>query len=85
MNPGLDIGQVEGALIMGLGYVLYEKEIYDPESGRLLTNSTWVSPCDYFVYDNTLCKQSKNGVTKYDWSLIVKGIAVSCFHYMLFQ
>ncbi|XP_028411467.1 xanthine dehydrogenase/oxidase-like [Dendronephthya gigantea] len=41
MNPEIDIGQVEGAFIMGLGYWLTEKAIYDPLSGLELTNGTW--------------------------------------------
>ena len=43
MNPEIDIGQVEGAFVMGLGYWLIEKAIYDPSSGLELTNGTWVS------------------------------------------
>ena len=42
VNPHIDVGQMEGALVMGLGYLLYEKEVYDPQSGRLLTNSMHV-------------------------------------------
>ena len=42
MNPELDIGQVEGAYMMGLGMWLTEKIIYDTETGRNLTNGTWV-------------------------------------------
>lgn len=42
MNPELDIGQVEGAYMMGLGMWLTEKIIYDPQTGRNLTNGTWV-------------------------------------------
>jgi xanthine dehydrogenase/oxidase len=42
MNPEIDIGQVEGAFVMGLGYWLIEKAIYDPSSGLELTNGTWV-------------------------------------------
>ena len=42
MNPDIDIGQVEGAFVMGLGYWLIEKAIYDPSSGLELTNGTWV-------------------------------------------
>ena len=42
LNPLIDIGQVEGAYIMGLGYFLTEKLVYDGTSGELLTNGTWV-------------------------------------------
>ncbi|XP_078599022.1 uncharacterized protein LOC144874584 isoform X2 [Branchiostoma floridae x Branchiostoma japonicum] len=41
VNPDLDIGQVEGAFVFGLGYWLTEKCVYDKETGRLLTNGTW--------------------------------------------
>ena len=43
INPGVDIGQVEGAFVMGLGYWLTEDVKYDPKSGELLTHNTWVS------------------------------------------
>lgn len=39
----IDVGQVEGAFVMGLGYWLTEQVKFDPQSGRLLTDSTWVS------------------------------------------
>ncbi|XP_035690573.1 xanthine dehydrogenase-like isoform X4 [Branchiostoma floridae] len=41
VNPELDIGQVEGGFVFGLGYWLTEKCVYDKETGRLLTNGTW--------------------------------------------
>lgn len=41
MSPDVDIGQVEGAYVMGLGYWLSEKLIYDQNTGALLTNRTW--------------------------------------------
>lgn len=41
LNPGIDIGQVEGGFVMGLGYMLTELVKYDPKSGALLTDGTW--------------------------------------------
>jgi len=44
MNPAIDIGQVEGAFIQGLGYVMSEKLVFEPEGideGRLNTLNTW--------------------------------------------
>ena len=43
MNPTIDIGQVEGAFVMGLGAYLSEDLFYDPETGKLLNDGTWVS------------------------------------------
>ncbi|KAL4191085.1 hypothetical protein AMTRI_Chr07g27880 [Amborella trichopoda] len=41
LNPAIDIGQVQGAFVQGLGYHLSEKYEYDSETGRLITASTW--------------------------------------------
>jgi xanthine dehydrogenase/oxidase len=41
MSPGVDIGQIEGGFVMGLGYWLSEKLVYDQTSGELLTTRTW--------------------------------------------
>jgi xanthine dehydrogenase/oxidase len=43
LSPQVDIGQVEGAFVMGLGYWLMEYLTFNPETGQLLTNRTWVS------------------------------------------
>lgn len=40
LSPNIDIGQVEGAFIMGLGYYTSEKLIFD-KNGKMLTNNTW--------------------------------------------
>lgn len=41
LSPGIDVGQIEGAFVMGLGYWLTEKLIHNSENGELLTNRTW--------------------------------------------
>jgi len=41
LNPTIDIGQVEGAFVMALGFWLSEEMIFDPHTGRLLTDGTW--------------------------------------------
>lgn len=40
ISPMVDIGQIEGAFIMGLGYWTTENLIYN-KSGKLLTDTTW--------------------------------------------
>ncbi|HLJ27429.1 MAG TPA: molybdopterin cofactor-binding domain-containing protein [Candidatus Angelobacter sp.] len=44
LNPAIDIGQVEGAFVQGIGYLLTENLVFEPEGpekGRLNTNNTW--------------------------------------------
>ncbi|XP_048382668.1 xanthine dehydrogenase/oxidase-like isoform X2 [Stegostoma tigrinum] len=41
INPAIDIGQIEGAFVMGMGYWLMEKVIYDPDTGEVLNAGTW--------------------------------------------
>lgn len=41
LNPAVDIGQVEGAFVQGIGYFLTEHIEIDQTTGRNLTNGTW--------------------------------------------
>jgi xanthine dehydrogenase/oxidase len=44
LNPAIDIGQVEGAFVQGIGYVLTEQLAFEPggvEKGRLNSDNTW--------------------------------------------
>jgi xanthine dehydrogenase/oxidase len=44
MNPAIDVGQVEGAFVQGIGYVLSEKLAFETEgeeAGRLNSLNTW--------------------------------------------
>ncbi|XP_055877626.1 uncharacterized protein LOC106059685 [Biomphalaria glabrata] len=41
LNPTIDIGQAEGAFVMGLGYYLSEDIIFDGQTGRILNDGTW--------------------------------------------
>jgi xanthine dehydrogenase/oxidase len=44
LNPAIDIGQVEGAYVQGLGYVLSEEVVIQPDGprrGALNTDNTW--------------------------------------------
>jgi xanthine dehydrogenase/oxidase len=41
LNPAIDIGQIEGGLLMGIGYFFQEKVSYTQGSGLLKTVGTW--------------------------------------------
>jgi xanthine dehydrogenase/oxidase len=41
LNPIIDIGQIEGAFVQGIGFFLTEECVYDPTTGRLINNGTW--------------------------------------------
>jgi len=41
LNPAVDIGQVEGAYVMGLGHILLEGTKHHKDTGALLTTNTW--------------------------------------------
>ncbi|XP_078252682.1 xanthine dehydrogenase/oxidase-like [Rhinoraja longicauda] len=65
MNPDVDIGQVEGAFIMGMGYWLTEKMVYDPKTGDVLNPGTWeykppFSKCIPVSFNIELLKNAPN-------------------------
>ncbi|XP_013136196.1 PREDICTED: aldehyde oxidase 1-like [Papilio polytes] len=41
VSPEIDIGQIEGAFIMGLGYWTCEKMEYEPTTGEVLSDRAW--------------------------------------------
>eukprot|EP00294_Goniomonas_avonlea_P015192 CAMPEP_0114552482 /NCGR_PEP_ID=MMETSP0114-20121206/7146_1 /TAXON_ID=31324 /ORGANISM="Goniomonas sp, Strain m" /LENGTH=1343 /DNA_ID=CAMNT_0001737357 /DNA_START=87 /DNA_END=4118 /DNA_ORIENTATION=- len=41
INPAIDVGQVEGAFVMGLGQMLLEEVRFDSTTGALATTNTW--------------------------------------------
>lgn len=43
MNPEIDVGQIEGGFVLGMGCHLTEYSKFDPKTGILLTDGTWVS------------------------------------------
>ncbi|CAK1542967.1 unnamed protein product [Leptosia nina] len=65
LSPLIDITQIEGAFVMGLGYWTSEKLVYDNATGRLLTDGTWTYkppgikdiPADMRIY---FSKNTKN-------------------------
>lgn len=53
LNPDIDVGQIEGAFIMGMGYWTSEDLKYDPKTGTLTNDRTWVILINYFYCYNT--------------------------------
>ncbi|GFO33248.1 LOW QUALITY PROTEIN: xanthine dehydrogenase [Plakobranchus ocellatus] len=41
INPTIDIGQIEGAFVMGLGAYLTEDIFYSKDTGKMLNDGTW--------------------------------------------
>ncbi|MEY8878937.1 MAG: xanthine dehydrogenase molybdopterin binding subunit [Leptothrix sp. (in: b-proteobacteria)] len=64
LNPALDIGQVEGAYIQGLGWLTTEELWWHPQSGKLMTHapSTYKIPTanDVPTRFNTALFQNRN-------------------------
>lgn len=41
LSPNIDVGQIEGGFIIGLGIWLTENLVYDPKTAELLTDRSW--------------------------------------------
>lgn len=41
LNPAVDVGQIEGAYVCGLGMMTTESVEFEPGTGALLSGSTW--------------------------------------------
>merc|ERR1712070_1291209 len=41
LNPTIDLGQCEGAFMMGVGFFLRERLLVDPKTGYMATDGTW--------------------------------------------
>jgi xanthine dehydrogenase large subunit len=39
LNPAIDIGQVEGGFIQGMGWLTMEELVWHPQTGKLLTHA----------------------------------------------
>ena len=50
INPEVDIGQIEGAYVFGLGWWMTEQIKHDPVTGQLLTADTWVKYIYIYIY-----------------------------------
>ena len=65
LNPVIDIGQVQGGFVMGMGYFVQEDAKWDPTTGRGMDTSTWTykPPCAFDVpekFNVTLLANSPN-------------------------
>ncbi|XP_065844418.1 uncharacterized protein [Oscarella lobularis] len=65
INPEIDVGQAQGAFVMGIGYWHTERFVRDSTTGQLLTKNTWNYtppsskdiPCDFRI---TFLKDAPN-------------------------
>ncbi|KAJ8719328.1 hypothetical protein PYW08_011503 [Mythimna loreyi] len=64
ISPEVDIGQIEGAFVMGLGYWTCEKIVYDKDTGALLTDRSW----DYHLPEARDIPQQLNIICRNDYS-----------------
>ena len=51
LSPGIDIGQIEGGYIFGQGLWTTERILHDENTGKLLTDRTWVSPPSIIIVE----------------------------------
>lgn len=77
LNPAIDLGQIEGSYVMGLGAMLFETTRYDEDTGSILTTNTWDykiptlydTPNKFVVDLVDMRSQSKDGA----WGMVLGG------------
>ena len=67
LNPVIDIGQIEGGFVMGIGTWLTEEVTFDATTGKLTSNGTWEykPPCSKDIpmeFNVSLLKDNPNVV-----------------------
>lgn len=72
LSPEVDIGQIEGAYVMGLGLYTSEELVYDDNTGKILTNRTWVTYIIRFNLRRSLYTGDRNS-----YALIIHNSSVS--------
>lgn len=67
LNPAIDIGQIEGGFVMGMGMYLQEDVAYEEGSGALLNQGTWEYkvPCSKDIPEKLKVTLLENAFTKH--------------------
>ena len=92
LNPMVDLGQVQGAFVQGMGYILTEEMLYN-DKGSVLSKNTWEykPPCSKTIpqiFNATLAETTdvlgsharRAGAAFHDHEVVVAMHEVGCHH-----